>query len=256
MIGHFGRFPLRVTLMSKTLSHPWMVTACLCLAGCILSAGAAQGAEPEVIAQQIREFHILVDGKHRGDQTMTFSRLADGSDMMQGESEVLINLIVYRYRYASSGTEIWKDGRLIQLVNEADYNGDKYSIQGSAVKQSLHYDVNGEAQKAPSDIWAASYWREPDPKRVGKKVRLLDSDKGNQLTATLEKLDPETIMLDSKPIKANHYHLDGDVDVDVWYDKYGLIVQQESVESGHKTRLELTKISRVKMAARSNPQPR
>jgi hypothetical protein len=242
--------------MSKTLLHQWMVKACLCLAGCVLLAGPAPGAEPEVIARQIREFQIQVDGKHRGDQTMTFSRLADGSDMMQGESEVLINLIVYRYRYTSAGTEVWKDGRLIKLVNEADYNGDKYVIQGSAVQQSLHYEVNGESQKAPSDIWAASYWREPDAKRVGKKVRLLDSDKGNQLTATIEKLDPETIMLDSTPIKTNHYHLDGDVDVDVWYDKYGLIVQQESVESGHKTRLELTKISRVKMAAKSNTQPR
>ncbi|MDB5344838.1 MAG: hypothetical protein JWP89_3215 [Schlesneria sp.] len=256
MIGHFGRLPLRVTLMSKTLSHQWMVKACLCLAGCVLFAGPAPGAEPEVIAQQIREFHILVDGKHRGDQSMTFSRRADGSDMMQGEAEVVINLIVYRYRYASAGTEVWKDGRLIKLVNEADYNGDKYVIQGSAVQQSLHYEVNGESQKAPSDIWAASYWREPDAKRVGKKVRLLDSDKGNQLTATIEKLDPETIMLDSTPIKTNHYHLDGDVDVDVWYDKYGLIVRQESVESGHKTRLDLVKITRGKVAAQSNPQPR
>ena len=256
MIGHFGRLSFKVTSMSKTLSHQCMVKACLCLAGCVLFAGPAPGAEPEVITQQIREFRILVDGKHRGDQSMTFSHLADGSEMMQGEAEVLINLIVYRYRYASAGTEVWKDGRLIKLVNEADYNGDKYVIQGSAVQQGLHYQVNGESQKAPSDIWAASYWREPDAKRVGKKVRLLDSDKGNQLTATIQKLDPETIMLDSTPIKANRYHLNGDVEVNVWYDKHGLIVRQESVESGHKTRLDLVKITTGKVAAKSNSLPR
>jgi hypothetical protein len=242
--------------MSKTLSHHWMVRICLCFAGCLLVAGATHGAEPEIVSQQIREFRILVDGKPRGSQTLTFSRRSDGSDMMQGESEVFMNLVVYKYRYSSAGTEIWKDGRLIQLVNEADYNGDKYVIQGAAVKQSLHYEVNGETQKAPPDIWAASYWREPDARRVGKKIHVLDSDKGNQLTATLEKLDPDTVTLDSKSIMANHYRLDGDVEVDVWYDKFGLIVRQELVESGHKTRIELVKISRGNVAAKSNTQPR
>lgn len=242
--------------MSKTLPHHWMVKTCLWVASAFLFAGAALGAEPEVTAKHTREFRILVDGKHRGNQSMTFSRRSDGSEVMQGEAEVVINLVVYRYRYASNGTEIWKDGRLIELVNEADYNGDKYVIQGAAVQQDLHYEVNGETQKAPSDIWAASYWREPDAKRVGKKVRLLDSDKGNQLIATLEKLDPETIMLDSTPIKTNHYHMHGDVEVDVWYDKNGLIVRQESVESGHKTRLELVKVTKADLATSSNTLPR
>jgi hypothetical protein len=242
--------------MSKTLPHQWMVKACLWVACCVLFAGATHGAEPEVTSKHTREFRILVDGKHRGNQSMTYSRRADGSEVMQGEAEVVINLVVYRYRYASSGTEVWKDGRLIQLVNEADYNGDKYVIQGSAVQQSLHYEVNGETQKAPSDIWAASYWREPDAKRVGKKVHLLDSDKGLQLVATLEKLEPETITVESTPVKANRYHIHGDVDVHVWYDKNGLIVRQESVESGHKTRLEIVRITKVNLAAQSQPLPR
>lgn len=233
-----------------------MVKTCLWTVCCALLAGITQAAEPEVTSKHTREFRILVDGKHRGNQSMTFSRRADGSEMMQGEAEVVINLIVYRYRYASTGTEVWKDGRLIKLVNEADYNGDKYVIQGSAVQQSLHYEVNGESQKAPSDIWAASYWREPDAKRVGNKVRLLDSDKGLQLTATLEKRDPETITVDSTAIKANRYHIHGDVDVEVWYDKNGLIVRQESVESGHKTRLDLVKITKANLAAQSNSLPR
>lgn len=217
----------------------------VCVACYTILANCCLATEPEVVAKHAREFKVSVDGRVRGTQTMTFSRRSDGSEIMQGETEVVLNFVVYRYRYASTGTEIWKDGRLIQLANESDFNGDKYVIQGSATKQALHYEVNGEAQQAPGDIWAASYWREPDPKRIGKKVRLLDSDKGRQLIATLEKLEPETISVDSAPIKASHYRMDGDVEVDVWYDKHGFIVRQESVESGHKTLLELTKIQRI-----------
>lgn len=221
------------------------------LAGWLIIAFSAAGsyrvccaAEPEVIDQHTRTFCVSVDGKPRGTQVMTFQRRSDGSEVMTGEVEVVMNFIVYRYRYASTSKEIWKDGRLIQLVNEADFNGDKYSVQGSAKVQALHYEVNGESQKAPGDVWAASYWREPEPKRVGQKVQVLDSHKGRQLTADLVKLDHEEIKLDEESIKARRYQLRGDVEVDVWYDKDGYIVKQHSVEFGHKTLLELLEIRR------------
>jgi hypothetical protein len=68
MIGQFGRFSSRVTLMSKTLPHQGLVQTCLWVACWILCAGAVNGAEPEVTAKHTREFRILVDGKHRGNQ--------------------------------------------------------------------------------------------------------------------------------------------------------------------------------------------
>jgi uncharacterized protein DUF6134 len=218
------------------------------LVGVALSAMASlrlDAAEPDVVAQHTREFRVSVDGKPRGTQTMTFQQRRDGSEVMNGEAEVVLNFVVYRYRYASTGKEIWKDGRLIKLVNEADFNGDKYTLQGSATVQALHYEVNGETQKAPADIWAASYWREPDAKRVGQKVLVLDSDKGRQLTADLERLESETIKVGEDSIKAKRYRMRGDVEVDVWYDKDGYIVKQHSVESGHKTSLELTEIRKL-----------
>lgn len=223
----------------------------LTFAFCAAFSAWGSAAEPEIVAQQTREFRVSVDGKARGTQSMTFVRHKDGSEIMRGEAEVVLNFVVYRYRYASSGSETWKDGRLIHLVNESDYNGEKFSVQGAATKQALHYEVNGATQKAPADIWAASYWREPDANRVGQKVRVLDSDKGRQLIATLEKLPSETVKSDSGTIKAARYRMRGDVEVDVWYDAQGFIVRQESVESGHKTQLDLTRIKQ--QVAQSKP---
>ncbi len=234
---------LSLTLRVRVVSTVFALTCGLAL------QTSSPAKDPEVVSQQTREFRVSVDGKVRGNQTMTFSRRSDGSETMNGEVEVVMNFVVYRYRYASSGTETWKDGRLIQLVNEADYNGDKYVIQGAATKQNLQYEVNGETHRAPADIWAASYWREPDPKRIGQNVRVLDSDKGRQLTATLERLEPETLKTDAGTIKASHYRMGGDVEVDVWYDQHGLIVRQESVETGHKTLVELTKIRKPVLEA-------
>lgn len=207
-----------------------------------ISSRASDAAEPKVVARHTREFRVHVDGRPRGTQTMVISRRSDGSETMRGEIEVNMNFVVYRYRYASSGTEVWKDGRLVELANEADYNGDKYVVQASASDQALHYEVNGEAQKAPIDVWAASYWREPQADRIGQKVKLLDADKGRQLTATLERVGRESLTIEETAVKTTRYRLRGDVEVDVWYDASGLIVRQESVESGHKTMLEVLKV--------------
>jgi len=215
----------------------------LVLAG-LNAPGWCSAAEPEVVERHVREFRVSVDGKPRGTQTMTISRHSDRSEVMQGEAEVLMNFVVYRYRYSSNGTETWKDGRLIRLTNEADYNGDKYVIKGSATEQALHYEVNDVAHKAPSDILVASYWKEPDAKRVGRQVRLLDSDKGNQFQATVSRVGSETVTIDTREIPTTHYRFRGDVQVDVWYDRDGFVTRQESLESGHRTLLELTKIRR------------
>jgi len=213
----------------------------------VAAAGSARGtraAEPAVVAQHTREFEVYVDGKSRGTQVMTFTRHSNGSEVMRGETEVVMKFGLIRYRFASNVSETWRDGRLIQLVNEATFNGDKYVTQGSATQQALHYEVNGESRQAPPDVWVTSYWREPDLRRVGQKNTLLNADKGRQLTAVLEKLEPESLMVGSTEIKANHYRMSGDVEVDVWYDRQGYIVRQELIESGHRTVLELIKVSR------------
>lgn len=217
------------------------MTACLICVACSAVVGAA---EPEVVAQHTREFDVYVDGKPRGSQTMTFQRRSNGTEVMRGNTEVIMKFGVFRYRFASQASETWKDGRIIQLTNEATFNGDKFVTQGAATQQALHYEVNGESRQAPADVWVASYWREPDVRRVGQKVTLLNADKGRQLTAVLEKLEPEVLTVDSAEVKASHYRMSGDVEVEVWYDRHGYVVRQELIEAGHRTVIELTKITR------------
>lgn len=232
---------------NRVALSPWV-----CLVGivslCLAAKVQAQDskpqdpkAEPRVVSQHTRVFRVIVDRKPRGTHMMTIQRRQDGSEVMRGESNVFVNMIAYKFYYTSNGSETWKSGRLIQLVNESDYNGEKFLVQGAATQQALNYQVNGESQKAPADAFA-SYWREPPAKRVGLKVNLLNADKGLQMTADLERLEDESIKIDSELLKAKHYRMRGEVEVDVWYDDLGYLVRQSSLESGHRTILELTEI--------------
>jgi hypothetical protein len=119
--------------------------------------------------------------------------------------------------------------------------------------------MNGKAYAADPDVWVTSYWQIPErladaanedrgtirrtsartPKGP-RTVLLLDSDQGKLLRGKLKSMGEETLTVAGRPQTCTHYRITGDVEVDVWYDASRRLVRQESVESGHKTLLELT----------------
>lgn len=220
------------------------------LAGCVGGAGLEQADETSdppreasrVVEQQTRSFKVSVDGTERGTLTMRLTTHDDGTETMNGQAELSFNFIVYKYRYTSSGTEVWKSGRLVQLANEADYNGDKYVVQASAQQQALAVEVNGESQNTNSDVWVTSYWHEPEPNKIGQTLSLFEAGKGRQFTGTLQRIGTEPITIGDESVNATHYQLRGDVEVDLWYDEDHRLVRQSTQESGHRVMLELTQI--------------
>lgn len=229
-----------------------LVLHAIWLAGCVGGAAVDQAEGPaestreetRVVEQHTRTFKVSVDGTDRGTLTMQLTSHDDGTETMRGQAELSFNFIVYKYRYTSSGTEVWKSGRLVQLANEADYNGDKYVVQASAQQQTLAVEVNGESQKTDSDVWVTSYWHEPEPNKIGQTLSLFEASKGRQFTGTLQRVSVEPITVGDKSVNATHYQVRGDVEVDLWYDEDHRLVRQAARESGHHVVLELSQITR------------
>ena len=88
-----------------------------------------------------------------------------------------------------------------------------------------------------------SYSREPNVALVGQEIALLDADKGRTLTGKLRRLGKESIQVGGQGRECTHYRLQGEVDVDLWYDAQSRLVRQHAVESGHKTQIELAEIA-------------
>ena len=218
-------------------------TVLLTLIGVALMS-IVSAAEPTVDERQTRTFKASVDGKERGRMVVAFTKRSNGTETVRAEADLYFNFVVYRYKYSSVGTETWKDGRLIKLASESDYNGDKYVLQATATQEALEYEVNGETQKTTTDAWIISHCREPSADKVGRKLTLLDADKGRPRDAKLEKVGIEKLAIVDQQIDATHYRMRGDVEVDVWYDAEGRLVRQDSLESGHRMVLELTKTQR------------
>jgi hypothetical protein len=211
----------------------------LSLGGLLSGALSLPAAESP---EQCRDFRILVDGKERGTFHMKIRQDADGTEVMAGEADLLLNYIVYRYRYTSRGAEKWKDGRLLHLENVANYNGSQYTVKAVALKNELNLSVNGEERRVNPEVWPTSYWRLPNPKFRNRDVPLLDTDKGRDLKAELQYVGLKPLNLEGRVQQCAHYRVRGGVQVDLWYDGQDRLVRQESLESGHRTVLELTQI--------------
>ncbi len=235
------------------------------LALCLGGAALATAAEPKDVERQTREFRVSVDGKPRGKCTMQIRRREDGTDTVRINSAFSFNFVVYDYRYSSAGTEVWKEGRLVTLENKADYNGTRYHVKANAGEKGLRVAVNEKTSQVDPDVWATSYWHlperlaqadaaegkgvvpaagsRPERKPAAVSISLLDSDKGVKLRGEMKRIGDEMIKVAGKKTACTHYRIRGDVEVDVWYDADRRLARQESVDSGHKTILELTRVA-------------
>jgi hypothetical protein len=243
-----------------------------CRIACWLALGmsgvlptTACAAEPRVLERETREFKVSVDGKGRGRCTLEITHRDDGTDRMHIDAALNFNYVVYEYRYSSVGTEIWKDGRLLRLENSANYNGTKYVVKAISRNDKLHVTVDDKTSQCDPDVWATSYWRLPDrlaqsgapagkgvipagSRRPARQegtitVALLDSDKGQKLKGEVKRIGEVAITVGGKKTSCTHYKISGDVQVNVWYDSEQRLVRQETVESGHKTVMELTRVA-------------
>lgn len=227
---------------------------CLPLAGtCLVMAIAAgpllerrslaETGAPQV-EQQTRNYSISIDGTRRGQSTAQF-RSNGRVVQIRSESSIRINYLVYRYNYTSSGTEIWKDGRITAVDNTSDYNGKQYVLKGAATAGGLQIATNGEATVVSADVWDTSYLFLPDrlTRVEAASVVLLDSDRGHRLVGKVEFVGTETLSVAGGQPECTHYRISGDVQVDVWFDASRRLVRQESRESGHKVRFELLSVT-------------
>jgi hypothetical protein len=214
----------------------------LVLAACCLVA--PRSVRADAVSTETRQFNISVDGERCGTFRLTIASHPDGRDVVQGDAALELKYFLYTFRYASKGVETWHSGRLLQLDNASRYGGSKYEVTARRQGQELLVQTNGSQRKVRGDVWVTSYWREPNATLVGQNIALLDADKGRTLTGKLQRVGKESIQLGGQARPCTHYRLQGEVEVDLWYDAQSRLVRQNAVESGHKTQIELAEIAR------------
>ena len=62
----------------------------------------------KTVAQEVRDYEILVKGKHAGSMKVVITDTDDGLTTVMTDAAVEFNVIVYTYRYEFHGNESWR----------------------------------------------------------------------------------------------------------------------------------------------------
>ena len=220
--------------------HEMLAVLCGLLCGCFAPAPAQ--AEPQrTVAEETREFDVLVRDKPVGHNRIRIRDLEDGTTEAAMDLDVAMSLVVYTYRYEFHGRETWQQDRLMSVDNRATDGGKALSLRAQVHTQGSLIEIkDAPARPGPAVLMTTNYWRLP-PAATGK-FTILESDNGKFYVVELQRVGPDEIVVQDKKLACTRYRLTGDAAADLWFDARNRLVRQQTVEQGHATELRLTRL--------------
>jgi hypothetical protein len=208
----------------------------------VLAVTAGPAAAQDV---EIRSFTIQVGGKNAGKCVMTMSKHDDGSEMMAAQAYVTVKHLLGTFSYVYQGTEVWKDGRLLQMRSNTNDNGKRFELTVAGDPDGTRLRVNGVEKAVPHEVWTTSYWRLADPQLHNQPVPVLNVDTGKEFKGQLTYLGIQPLTVGGRPQDCYRFRLTGGASpVELWYDGVFRLVRQEFSIEGHRTVFHLTGLSR------------
>lgn len=178
----------------------------------LLGIGAAQAAEVET-----RDFEVFRNGERIGHHRVEIAR--------QGERSVVnvdINLRVTfgpltLYRYVHQSREEWQGSRLVSLISSTDNDGSEEKLRAVAEGDGLKVNGTRFTGMLPADTMPTSYWRDDFVRRI----TIMDSQNGRVLNLQVHPESFEMASAARDDIPMRRFHLTGDIDLTLWYDRNG-----------------------------------
>jgi hypothetical protein len=220
-----------------------------------LLSNLALAQQAHLVAEEVREFEILVKGQSCGSNRIKIIDTDDGMTLVTAEVSLALDYIVYTYRYEFHGKEAWQGARLVWVDDWAIDAGKKLSARARVDTRGSIVDANGKSNRsAPVLDMTTSYWRAPPIGGKSQRCSLLDADQGTVHVANVEPLGMESINVMDRKLDAAHFRFSGGVTVDLWVDDQGRMVWQKAVEEGYPTELRLKRLIKNTATARA-PTP-
>lgn len=227
----------------------WSTLACAIIAvlTLILPAGSLLAASPVMVAQQMREFDILIDGKPCGQSRMLISEYEDGHASVVTAGKIRLNLILFTFEYELRETEVWHGENFLRAETEVNNNGTKSKVTLKTNKGGSKISKDGKEATGPTFSFSNNYWRVPGDAHLSKKVHVLESETGDAKVCTLERGEPSSLTIQGEKLACRRYHLKGDLQVEFAFDDQGRLAYQKTKKLGRLAELKLKSIKPIEV---------
>jgi Family of unknown function (DUF6134) len=226
-------------MASRRFCMRWFLCPVIGLSLCAL----AYGQPPQVRAEETRDFEILVKGKPAGNMTAKITDTDDGRTTISTDAAVMLDYVVYKYRYEFHGREVWQGNQLATVDARAVDGGTQLATHVQNDSRGSTIEIPGtSAQPGPALAMTTNYWHAPTMAK-GSVVQVLDADQGMVHAVRIEDVAAEQLVLAGRNIACTHYHLGGDLAADLWFDGEQRLVQEQTTEDGRPVETRLTRIT-------------
>lgn len=175
-------------------------------------------------------YEITRKGKRLGFQTIEFEQLDNGDVVANIHVELVLKLgPIPLFRYQHENRELWRDGRLIELISKTNNNGGdvftRLNLQDG--------ELTGSGTKYKGDLQgvthSTSYF---DPNFVRQPL-LVSSQDGRLLKTETQEIGRETLNLKIGQVEATRFRTTGKLKLDIWYTDAGRWVQTKFSRGGY-----------------------
>jgi hypothetical protein len=219
----------------KVLIQLALVTTALVL---IVQQGRAGDAEQ-------RFFTVTVDGKPAGVFKMSIQPADDGAVAHACQATIQAKTTHGMFHSNFACNEGWKGGKLQHLEASSDVDGKKRQVAAAPNGGHLRVTVNGQRSDVSADVWATTFLVLPAEARRNGSLPLLVVESGKEVAGKLEHVGVDRMTVLGQSLDAAHYRVHGEgIQADLWYDGSDRLMRRESLEDGHKIRLELNRVQR------------
>ena len=165
-------------------------------------------------------FAAFRNGERIGQHTVTFHH--DGPNLTVTTAVDLavkvVGMTVYRYTLRSK--EEWSGYAFQSLTAQTDDDGKKSFVHAQHTGNAVIVDRDAAGtmrESMPGSLIPASHWNILQT----TEQALLNAQTGKQEKVRVTALGRETIKTSSGQIEANHFHYEGDLPMDQWFDSKG-----------------------------------
>lgn len=166
-------------------------------------------------------YTIFRNGKELGTQNVRISR-TDDTAIATIRIEMVYRLgFIKLYNYLHESREEWRGGLLTSLDSHTTENDDTRFVRVVRTEDILDIDGSSGRHNLKSDIFPTTYWNID----LLERQTLFNTEDGALVHVTSEELGETQLTLNGKEIRARHFGISGDLNIELWYSSEGTWLQ-------------------------------
>ena len=173
------------------------------------------------------EFDIYRNSKFIGKHIFTFNRKNDKLYVKSNINFEIKKLGVVLYKYKAVGTEIFKDGKLIEFKSKTNQNGKEKFVNLKIGENTYNIEGSSFRGEAPLDYMLGTWWNHS----IVKAKAQISAVSGRIIHQKVNFLGEEALEINGKKYKTLHFNFSSTdknlkknkkLNTDIWYDEDSL----------------------------------